>query len=58
MRNITEDEALRLVLAGTAGETGVPFFRALAQSLSEVLGTMAAMVTEYRPVDRRLKRHY
>jgi PAS domain S-box-containing protein len=55
MKNVTENEALRLVLAGTAGETGVPFFRALARSLSEALGTMAAMVTEYRPADRRLK---
>jgi PAS domain-containing protein len=54
MKNITEDEALRLVLAGTAGETGVAFFRALAQSLSDVLGTMAAMVTEYPPADRKL----
>jgi PAS domain S-box-containing protein len=55
MKNVSENEALRLVLAGTAGETGVAFFRALAKSLAEVLGTMVAMVTEYDPGQRRLK---
>ena len=54
MKNVTEDEALRLVLAGTAGETGVAFFRALARSLAEALGTMAALVTEYHAPERRL----
>lgn len=55
MKNVSENEALRLVLAGTAGETGGAFFRALAKSLAEVLGTMVAMVTEYDPKERRLK---
>jgi PAS domain S-box-containing protein len=52
---LDEDEALRLLLRGTARETGEAFFRALVRNLAEALGTMGAWVTEYDPIARRLK---
>jgi GAF domain-containing protein len=46
---------LRLVVAGTAAETGGEFSRALVRNLAEVLGTRGAWVTEYLPEQGRLR---
>jgi PAS domain S-box-containing protein len=48
-----KDEALRLILQGTAAETGERFFHALVDNLARVLGTHAAWVTEYLPKPTR-----
>lgn len=50
-----DNEALRLVIEGTVSETGVEFFRALVKNLATVMGTMGAWVTEYLPVEQRLR---
>ncbi len=47
--------ALRLVVEGTAAETGVDFFRALVKNLALSLGTLSAWVTEYLPREQRLR---
>lgn len=47
--------AIRLILEGTSGETGVSFFAALVKSLTTVLGTDGAWVTEYLPKQQRLR---
>ena len=49
------EAALRLVVAGTAAETGSDFFRGLVRNLAQVLGTLGAWVTEYQPEQRRLR---
>jgi len=51
---MNEDALLRALVEGTAGETGLPFFRALVQGLSDALGTHGAWITEYLPEQRRL----
>jgi PAS domain S-box-containing protein len=50
-----EDAALRMILEGTAAETGEEFFRALVKSLARALDTAGAWVTEYIPEGRRLR---
>ncbi|HYG36506.1 MAG TPA: sigma 54-interacting transcriptional regulator, partial [Clostridia bacterium] len=50
-----EAEALRLVVEGTASQTGTEFFRALVRNLAGAMGTTAAWVTEYLPESRRLR---
>ncbi len=50
-----ETTALRLVVEGTASETGAPFFRALVRNLARALGTLGAWVTEYLPEQQRLR---
>ena len=52
-----EDEAamLRLVVQGTASETGREFFRALVKNLATALGTAGAWVTEYLPEEKKLR---
>jgi len=47
--------ALRLVVAGTAAETGTAFFRALVKNLALVMNTYGAWVTEYQPETKRLR---
>ena len=47
--------ALRLVVAGTAAETGTEFFRVLVRNLAQALGTLGAWVTEYQPEQSRLR---
>jgi PAS domain S-box-containing protein len=47
MSDHADDAAIRLILEGTAQETGQEFFRALVRRLSEVLGTAGAWVTEF-----------
>jgi PAS domain S-box-containing protein len=54
-RPITEEIALRLVVEGTASETGTDFFRALVKNLATVMGTAGAWVTEYLPATNRLR---
>jgi PAS domain S-box-containing protein len=51
----TDAEALRLVVEGTASETGAAFFRALVKNLAAVIGTAGAWVTEYLPAQKRLR---
>lgn len=48
-------DALRLIVAGTASETGREFFRALVRNLALSLGTLGAWVTEYLPRERKLR---
>src|SRR5262249_35110199 len=55
MAEQTDDAAIRLILEGTAQETGEEFFRALVKRLAQVLGTAAAWVTEYDEKAYRLK---
>jgi PAS domain S-box-containing protein len=49
------EAALRLVVAGTAAETGSEFFRGLVRNLAQALGTLGAWVTEYMPEQKRLR---
>jgi PAS domain S-box-containing protein len=49
-----EDVDLRVILEGTATETGERFFQVLVESLAKALGTLGAWVTEYLPEERRL----
>ena len=50
-----DEAALRLVVQGTAAETGDEFFRALVKNLAAVTGTIGAWVTEYLPARKRLR---
>ena len=50
-----EQTALRMILEGTASETGERFFMALVENLARALGTHGAWVTEYLPETRRLR---
>ncbi|HMP84628.1 MAG TPA: Fis family transcriptional regulator, partial [Verrucomicrobiota bacterium] len=47
--------ALRLVVEGTASETGTAFFRALVKNLATVMDTFGAWVTEYKPETKSLR---
>jgi PAS domain S-box-containing protein len=47
--------ALRLVVEGTASETGTAFFRALVKNLATVMDTYGAWVTEFAPETKRLR---
>jgi PAS domain S-box-containing protein len=53
--NPNEDVALRIILEGTATETGERFFEALVVNLSKALNTSCAWVTEYLEESRRLR---
>jgi len=48
-------ETLRLVVEGTAAETGREFFRGLVHNLATALGTSGAWVTEYLPEEQKLR---
>jgi PAS domain-containing protein len=50
-----ENTALRIILEGTATVTGELFFEALVVSLSKVLNTHSAWVTEYLDETRQLR---
>ena len=50
-----EQAALRMILEGTASETGERFFMALVENLARALDTHGAWVTEYRPQTRTLR---
>ena len=56
-RAVSEEAALRLVVEGTASETGTEFFRALVKNLAAAMGTAGAWVTEYLPDTHRLRAH-
>lgn len=45
--DLDEDAALRMILEGTATETGERFFQALVQNLAKAMHTHGAWVTEY-----------
>src|SRR5262245_1607592 len=49
------DQALRLIVEGTATETGTRFYAALVQALAETLNTTGAWITEYMPESERLR---
>ncbi len=53
--DLSDADALRLVVEGTASETGTAFFRALVRNLATVTGTIGAWVTEYLPAQKRLR---
>ncbi len=55
MSHADEDRAIRIILEGTAAETGERFFAALVQSLAQALEAAGAWVTEYLPEPRRLR---
>jgi len=50
-----EQSALRMIVEGTARETGEGFFRALVENLARALDTHGAWVTEYLPDPARLR---
>ncbi|MES1208141.1 MAG: GAF domain-containing protein, partial [Pseudomonadota bacterium] len=50
-----EQAALRMILEGTASETGERFFMALVENLARALDTHGAWVTEYLPQTRSLR---
>jgi PAS domain S-box-containing protein len=50
-----DTNALRMILEGTASETGERFFMALVENLARAMGTHGAWVTEYVPESRRLR---
>ncbi|MEI6084935.1 MAG: sigma 54-interacting transcriptional regulator [Verrucomicrobiota bacterium] len=53
--DLSDADALRLVVEGTASETGTAFFQALVKNLATVTGTLGAWVTEYLPEQKRLR---
>jgi hypothetical protein len=55
LRELDEDAALRIILEGTATETGEGFFSALVEKLAKALNTQGAWVTEYIEETRRLR---
>lgn len=55
LHNLDEDAALRIILEGTATETGERFFSALVQNLAKALNTQGAWVTEYIEETRSLR---
>jgi hypothetical protein len=55
LRIADENIALRIILEGTATATGERFFDALVISLSKVLNTHSAWVTEYLEETRQLR---
>jgi PAS domain S-box-containing protein len=46
-KGLTEAEALRAIVAGTASETGEAFYEALVANLARTLGTHGAWITTY-----------
>lgn len=56
-RELDESAALRMILEGTATETGNRFFEALVKNLALALDTYGAWVTEYFPEKRTLRAH-
>ena len=49
-----EVRALRIIMEGTAGETGGEFFKSLVKNLARALDTRGAWVTEYLHESKRL----
>lgn len=55
LQGFDETTALRMILEGTATETGERFFSSLVENLAKALQTHGAWVTEYLPESRRLR---
>lgn len=53
--NLDMDYALRLILEGTAAETGKQFYAALVENLAKTLNTTGAWITEYLEEAQRLR---
>ena len=54
-QNLDVDQALRLIVEGTAAETGTSFYAALVKTLAATLNTTGAWVTEYLGDSERLR---
>jgi GAF domain-containing protein len=54
-QNLDVDQALRLIVEGTASETGTGFYAALVKGLAATLNTNGAWVTEYLEESSRLR---
>src|SRR5262245_18575089 len=54
-QTLTDENTLRLVVEGTAAETGTEFVRSLVKNLATALGTSSAWVTEYLPKEQKLR---
>src|SRR5262245_1398675 len=54
-RALDEDAALRMIVEGTATETGERFFAELVRNLAHALDTHGAWVTEYLEESRTLR---
>ena len=54
-QNLDVEQALRLIVEGTASETGRGFYAALVKGLAATLNTNGAWVTEYLEEARRLR---
>ncbi len=55
LSNFDEEAALRIIMEGTATETGEGFFEALVENLAKALKTHGAFVTEYNRECRRMR---
>jgi len=53
-RGLDEDATVRVILEGTATETGERFFAALVENIAKALNTYSAWVTEYIAESRQL----
>jgi PAS domain S-box-containing protein len=47
--NLDNTEILRALVEGTASETGIEFFKSLAENLHKLIGVYGAWVSEYTP---------
>lgn len=54
-QNLDVEQALRLIVEGTASETGRGFYAALVKGLAATLNTNGAWVTEYLEEEKRLR---
>ncbi|HEX6046747.1 MAG TPA: sigma 54-interacting transcriptional regulator [Pyrinomonadaceae bacterium] len=54
-QNLDVDQALRLIVEGTASETGTDFYSALVKGLAATLNTNGAWVTEFVEETNRLR---
>ncbi len=52
-----EARLLHVIMEGTAAETGDAFFKALVENLAGALEVQGAWVSEFLPVERRLRAH-
>ncbi len=53
--NLDVDDALRMIMEGTATETGEQFYTALVENLARALKTDGAWITEYLAKAQRLR---
>ena len=54
-RGLDEDATVRVILEGTATETGERFFAALVENIAKALNTYSSWVTEYIAESRQLR---